>query len=178
MKFEERKRIAQSMLIEFLSSFSPPRALDDSQLASRISQLADAFGRRMPIDGDFAEAVQRVCQRVMDTHMSNTWPPQAAFVMAMPSRELSQFSSQETFTPKSEVDLITAKMATNEPVPEAALWGHISGRLPRDKLDAYRNASVKSWIDTLGHKAADAMRSKYGHIVAPYFPNQSNTQEV
>jgi len=172
MNFDQRKHSAKKMVVDFLSVLSPPRGLDDKQLATRIIQIADAFARRMPVEGDYEQSVATVLTRLMDTHQSNTWPPQAAFVMAMPNRELSKFSSQETFEPKSPTELAIARMDAGEAVPEAQLWGITAGQLPREHLDNYRNASVKGWIEVYGHKAFDAMVSKYGAAVMPYFPRK------
>lgn len=174
LDFNQRKDVAKRMVVEFLEVFSPPRGLDEKQLATRIIQIADAFGRRMPTEGSYEEKVQAVLTRIMDTHQSNTWPPQAAFVMAMPNREQSQFAAAETFQPKSESELIAGRMEAGQPVPETAIWGTIAGQLPHRHLDTYRNASVKAWLDTYGHKAHDAMYARYGAAVMPYFPSQNN----
>lgn len=173
MRFEQRKTRAKTLVMDFLEVLSPPRGLDEKQLATRIIQIADAFARRMPIEGDYDQAVASVLTRLMDTHQSNTWPPQAAFVMAMPNREVSKFSSQQTFEPKSPIELTKSRMEAGEPVSEADLWGVAASQLPREHVDNYRNASVKNWLDTYGHKAADAMFAKYGGVVMPYFPRQT-----
>jgi len=170
MNFDQRKKTAQSIIIEFLDVFTPPRGLDDSQLASRISQLADAFARRMPIKGEYTDAVHRVLTKIMDTHQSNTWPPQAAFVMAMPNQELRQFSAQETFKVKDPVQLTTARMEAGEAVDENSLWGQMARELPRGHLDRYRNASALGWMEVYGKDAPRLMHSKYGSVVDSYFP--------
>lgn len=170
MKYEDRKRQAQTILIEFLSVFAPPRGLDDGQMASRISQIADAFARRMPTSGDFDTAVHAVLTRVMDTHLSNTWPPQAAFVMAMPSQELSQFRSAQTYEPEDAARRIEQLMEKGDPIPESAIWGVMAGALPHRHIDRYRNACVLNWMKVYGRDAAGLMRSKYGAVVDPYFP--------
>jgi hypothetical protein len=176
LNFQQRKDSARSAVVTFLDMFSPPRGLDEKQLATRIIQISDSFARRMPTDGSYEEKVAAVLTRIMDTHQSNTWPPQAAFVMAMPNREQSQFAAAETFNPKSEADMIEGRMEKGQPVPETAIWGQLASKLPHRHLDTYRNASVKAWLDTLGHKAADAMYSKYGAIVAPYFPSKATSE--
>lgn len=170
MTYEERKRKAQAILVEFLSVFVPPRGLDDSQMATRISQIADAFARRMPDKSDYETSVHGVLTRVMDTHLSNTWPPQAAFVMAMPNRELSQFRSQQTYEVKDPAERIASLMEKGDPIPESAVWGVLSGQLPHRHLDRYRNACVLEWMKVYGQDAPGLMRSKYGAIVDPYFP--------
>ena len=173
MTFEERKRQAQSMLIEFLTVFTPPRGLDDNQLARRISEVADAFARRMPLKGEYDTAVRAVLTRVMDTHLSNTWPPQAAFVMAMPNREQSQFRSQQTFEVRDPVERISNLMDQNEAIPESAIWGNMASNLPHRHLDRYRNACVLDWMKVYGQDAASLMRAKYGAVVDPYFPRSA-----
>lgn len=170
MTFEERKRQAQAMLIEFLSVFTPPRGLDESQLARRISEVADAFARRMPVKGEFDTAVQAVLTKVRDTHLSNTWPPQAAFVMAMPNREQHQFKAQETYEVKDPVERFTALMEMGEAIPESAVWGTLASSLPHRHLDRYRNACVLDWMKVYGPDAPGLMRAKYGAVVDPYFP--------
>lgn len=173
MTYEQRQRAARAILIEFLQVFTPPRGLDDKQLATRISQTADAFARRMPMNGDFDKVVHSVLTRVMDTHMSNTWPPQAAFVMAMPNREQSQFRSQETFQVKDPVERITSLMESGEAIPESAIWGTMAASLPHRHIDRYRNACVLRWMEIYGQDAASLMRAKYGAIVDPYFPREA-----
>lgn len=169
MTYEERKRKAQSILVTFLEVFTPPRGLDDGQLAARISQLADAFARRMPVEGDYEEAVHRVLTRLMDTHLSNTWPPQAAFVMAMPNQEVRKFATQTTFD-MDPVKVATRRMEAGDAVAETALWGSIAKDLPRKHLDRYRNASVLKWMEVYGQDAGRLMRAKYGAVVDSYFP--------
>lgn len=174
MNFEDRKRKAQEILVEFLSIFSPPRGLDDSQMAARIAQISDAFARRMPEKGDFEKAVHAVLIKVMDTHFSNTWPAQAAFVLAMPQRELSQFRSAETYRPSNPVERMEGLMDAGEAIPETAVWGVMASQLPRRHLDRYRNASVLAWMDVYGPDAAQKMRAIYGASVDPYFPQAQN----
>lgn len=176
MTFEERKREATRILIEFLGGFVAPRGMDDSQLATRISLIADAFARRMPTKGDYEAAVQAVLTRVMDTHMSNTWPPQAAFVMAMPNRELSEFRAAETYAPADPVKRIQKLMDEGEAIPETAIWGNIASQLHRGHLDRYRNASVLNWMDVYGPSAHELMRAKYGMCVDPYFPQAKDVR--
>lgn len=174
MDFNERKRQAQSMLIEFLSVFSAPRGLDESQMANRISQIADAFARRMPAKADYRTSVEAVLRKVMDTHLSNTWPPQAAFVMAMPNRELREFQTQETFKPDDPIQHAIGRMEAGQHVSEPVLWGATSSQLPQGHLDRYRNASVMNWMGIYGSDAAMKMRAIYGAVVDPYFPKQSH----
>lgn len=173
MDFNERKRQAQSMLIEFLSVFSAPRGLDESQMANRISQIADAFARRMAAKADFRTSVEAVLQKVMDTHLSNTWPSQAAFVMAMPSRELREFQTQETFKPDDPIQHAIDRMESGQHVPEPVIWGTMSSQLPHRHLDRYRNASVLNWMGIYGADAAMKMRAIYGAVVDPYFPERT-----
>lgn len=167
MNIEDRKRIAKEELLQFLSIYSPPRGLGDDQLADRIAFTADAFARRMPTTGDFREQVQRVFSSIRDTHISNTWPAQAAFVMAMPQREVMG-SAPETFMP-NDADLWSRRMLEGNPVPEAAIWGVVASKLPHGKLDQYRTAAASAWVNVYGSDAHNKMRAKYGAVVDPYF---------
>lgn len=172
MNFEQRKTEAKALVVEFLQGFVPPRGLDDNQLAIRISQIADAFARRMPVSGNFSELVSSALSRVLDTHMSNSWPPQAAFVGAMPSGEQRQFRSQETYQVEDPIDQYSSLMEAGDTVPETAIWGSFAGALPRRKLDEYRNASVLNWMRVYKTDASRLMRAKYGHVVNEYFPQE------
>jgi hypothetical protein len=173
MNFDQRKHRAKEMLATFLSIFSPPRGLDDSQLADRISQTADAFARRMPTKGDYDQAVEAVFMKIRDTHMSNSWPPQAAFVLAMPKGETMSRPAAETYTVADAAERYSRLMEAGEPIPETALWGALAHSLPHQHLDRYRNACVMAWMDLHGEGAANLMYSKYGATVLPYFPQEA-----
>lgn len=168
MKFEERKHEAKALLVKFLDAFATPRGMTEDQLATRIEQIADAFARRMPTKGDFAEACERVMNAVRDTHLSNSWPTQASFVMAMPSREAMR-PAQETFL-ADEVEILSNRMRNGDAVPETAIWGQLSGQLAvGGALERYRSASVIAWREAYGPDAAALMRAKYGSVVDLYF---------
>lgn len=167
--FLGRKSHARAKLTDFLDFYVPPRGLDDRQLAARIDSIADAFARKMPTDGDFAEAVRGVFTRVSDTHEGHTWPSQAAFVLAMPKGGAMR-AAAETYRPESDADHYAGAMSRGEGVPEAVLWGTLAGRLPVAELDRYRSASVLTWIDTYGQDAPVMMRSRFGTVVDAYFP--------
>lgn len=169
MQFEERKREAQNLVIQFLEAYSPPRGMSEDQLATRIGQVADAFARRMPTKGDFFEACERVMNKVRDTHMSNSWPTQAAFVLAMPQFETMR-PAQETFQPDRAKN-VSEKMRNGDPVAETAIWGKLSGSLSVGGavLERYRSASVMDWVKVYQGDAQKMMRAKYGSIVDMYF---------
>lgn len=170
MDFEQRKNRAAELVAEFLDDFAPPRGIPDDKLRGRITEIADAFARRMPTKGDFDEAVGRVLLNVRDTHMANTWPAQAVFVVAMPANERKEFTSPETFRP-DRVTMYSDRMNERQAVPETVVWGAISGKLTLQAgiLENYRAASVKAWKDAYNKSAHDMMRKKYGAIVDLYF---------
>lgn len=177
MKFEERKAAAQRLVVGYLDGFSPPRGLDDRQMAQRIDSIADAFARKMPTNRDFREAVAGVLTRVSDTHLSNTWPPQAAFVMAMPAGEAMGRPAAESFRVSDPVQHYGDLMRAGEGVPEPVLWGNISALLPSADLERYRSASVMTWAETYGQDAASAMMKRYGSIVAGYFAGSQEARD-
>ena len=96
MTFEERKRIASQQVLAFLDGFTPPRGMTDKQLAKRIADTAEAFARRLPVGMSFAEKVGAVLTRLRDTHKSNSWPPQAAFVAEMPEQTTKARAKPQT----------------------------------------------------------------------------------
>ena len=170
MDFEARKREAAIMVTDFLADFVAPRGLDDSSLANRIANIADAFGRKMPTDGVYAEKVEAVLMKIRDTHTSNTWPSQAEFIMAMPAGEQRQFAQLPQF--KSDAgDRYTRLMNEGQAVPETAIWGLAAASLdvPAETLARYRKGSAAAWQSTYRHQAHEMMRSKYGPIVDDYF---------
>ena len=170
MTFEERKKTAQQIVAAFLSDYVPPRGLDDKSLASRIISIADAFARRMPTAGDFADAVEAVLMRMRDTHESNTWPTQAVFVMAMPGTENKSFAKVETFK-TDELERNAKLMMAGEGVAEGVIWGPMASALdiPAQTLDRYRKGSAAHWQSVCGRDAHTQMRGKLGCVVDPYF---------
>lgn len=181
MTFEQRKAAALSLLVAFLGrTFSPPRGLSDQDQASRISAIADAFARRMPITGDYEELVGKVLQKVADTHFGSSWPTQAVFVDAMPHKELAGMRpAPQTYTSEDKVQAIANKMNEGQPVPEYWVWGQGSNKLmgasaiTRDTLDAYRRGSVKAFIDAYRGGAAEIMEERIGPIVREYFMDRA-----
>ena len=164
MNFDERKRVASECLADFLADYAPPRGLDPAQLAKRITHTADAFARRMPTDGDYREKVNAVLMRIRDTHESNSWPPQAAFVMAMPKLEIKGVAPR---TYQADDDRIPRLMSQGLPVPETQVWKNQD--VSREVLDRYRFASVQGWLDVYRHEAKELMAARYGGVVLSYF---------
>ena len=165
MTFEDRRRIASEKLVDFLADFTAPRGLDDSQMARRITQIADAFARKMPIGATYEEKIDALFEKLRDSHLSNTWPPQAAFVELMPKSEF-RGSAPATFAPKSD-DWIAKKMAAGQPVPETEVWKN--QLVERDTLDRYRFAAVQGWRSVYHGEAEAMMVKRYGSIVRRYF---------
>lgn len=164
MTFEERKRIATEHVANFLSEFSPPRGLDPAQLANRISHVADAFARRMPVGNDYEEKIEQALIRIRDTHESNSWPTQAAFIMAMPKGDFPRGPKPESF--RADDDLIARQMAQGLAVPETQIWkSHdVSGEV----VDRYRFACVDNWRAAYGGEADALLLKKYGAGVTRY----------
>lgn len=176
MNFDERKSTAREMVMEFLDSLSPPRGVDPQGLSEMINNIADAFARKMPVAGDFRENAGKVFTKLRDTHMSNSWPPQAAFVLAMPASDAMGRKAAESFSVESYPDHYSEMMRNRQPVPESALWGSIASKLPRRELERYRGASVMSWIELYRDDAESLMKARYGTEVLPYFPSREAAQ--
>lgn len=170
MDFEQRKSIALKMVGEFLDDFAPPRGMPDDKLVGRMTEIADAFARRMPTKGDFEASVEKVLLSIRDTHMSNSWPAQGVFVMAMPSVERVHGPSPETYMP-DRVTMYSDLMNEKQGVPEHIIWGPISGKLALQAgvLEKYRAASVKAWMKAYNKSAREMMVKRYGSIVGLYF---------
>lgn len=174
MTFEERRAQAARLLIDFLSTFTPPRGVDEDGQGKLVTQIADAFARRMPTRGDFDEACDKVFQKVRDTHVSNSWPSQAEFVMAMPQDASKGGKAAETYKPDNYRDWIEEAMSEGREVPEAAIWGPNSSGVQPQLLEAYRRSSVHSWREFYGNEAQSMMVARYGHAVLPYFSRRAS----
>lgn len=173
MNFEQRKSEAERLVADFLDDFVPPRGLDNEKLRARIAFIGDAFARKMPTKGDYAEAVNSVMLKIRDTHMSNTWPSQAVFVMAMPAGEVKEFAQLQEFKPDKK-EMYERRMADGLGVPEGVIWGATASQLSvsRDVLDSYRKASAASWQNLHKQEAHRLMRDKYGPAVDQFFRSQ------
>lgn len=171
MTFEQRRAKAREMLTDFLGVYTPPRGISDDGLANLINFISDAFARRMPTTGDYAEKIEGVFAKVRDTHQSNTWPTQAVFVSHMPNQERAMKGAQTTFKPDDVDEAYAKRMDEGGSVPESVIWGAASGRLlnagriDRNTLDAYRKKSVWSHQDTYGPNGIEKLRERYGDRV-------------
>lgn len=182
MNFDQRKSEAKRLVAQFLQSYSPPRGLTPDQQAGRIVSVADAFARRMPTKGDYAEAVENVLTKIRDTHISNSWPPQGVFVMAMPQTEKVQPKAAETF--KADEDEIAAsRIEAGEPVAERYVWGSGAEKLLRDRrvtldaIDRYRQGSIHTRRKTYGKHADEMLRRDFGAVVEPYLGGTQHAAE-
>lgn len=175
MNFDQRKAEAKRLVFSFLSDFTVPRGMTSDQQASRIIGIADAFARRMPTRGDYTEACERVLDKIRDTHLSNSWPAQAVFVMAMPQTEAMQPKAAETFRP-DEWELAAQKMGDGQPVPERYIWGPTSDALVNKRLvtvqcrDRYRKGSIEAHREVYGIDAWKIMERNFGSEVRQYAP--------
>ena len=173
MRFEDRRAKAENALIEFLNTkYVPPRGLSAVQQANIIGSIADAFARKMPVKGDFDEAMQRVFTQVSDTHERVTWPPQPAFVLAMPQGDKMGRPAPESFRPADDVEHYSALMSNDDPVPANVLWAQFSSRLPRQNLERYRSACVMAYVEIYGHRAQRIMEQQFGQAVSEYFTGE------
>lgn len=179
MTFEERKAVASKMVWDFMMAFSVPRGLPKAQQVARLAAIAEAFARRLPTKGDYAEAIERVFAKVRDSHLSNSWPTQAVFVLHMPDREIKSIKAAETFTP-NQLEVAAGKMSDGQPVPERFVWGATSealihqNKIGRETLDKYRRASVASFKSVYKHHTREVMAKQFGEIAEQYFSNDQS----
>lgn len=177
MDFEARKDTAKKLVVQFLGDYIPPRGLDSGSLANRIVQIADAFARRLPTKGDYAELIDQALNRIRETHESNTWPVLPAFIAAMPKSE-KRGAAPETYRPDF-FQMMASRMKNKEPVPERFLWSARIDVLLRDQMvdlqrvNEYRESSVASWREVYRHDAAERMAAKFGSQVLPFFSSDN-----
>jgi hypothetical protein len=180
MKFEERKSKSKSALIGFLSSFAPPRGLDDAAMKLQVDGIADAFARRLPVTdvAAFESNIEKTFTAVRDDHKGYAWPVQSEFVEAMP-RSVSSGSSAKVEFKRDRHALIISRINAGDPLPENWIWSSFpmslvaSGEVTRATLDNYRKGAVRSCQHTYGPEAYGIMQAKFGDIVAPYFSNEA-----
>jgi hypothetical protein len=170
MTFDERKRIAAELLMDFLDRFAAPRGMDDDAQAKRIEAIAESFARNMPTGADYAAQVAKVFSLVEDTHDGHSWPTQARFVSCMP-RAGAQTGAKvvETYRPDDYAVWLKKRMTESLGVPEPALWGPISSSLGGSLLERYRSASVLAWRKAYKQEAYAMMLARYGTEVELYF---------
>lgn len=181
MKFDERRAKAKAALAEFLSSFAPPRGLDDDALKAQAANIADAFARRMPVTdmARYEENIEKTFTAIRDNHKGYAWPVQSEFVDAMPRSTSVSGPRIETFK-GDEKEQVARRMNDRQPVPESWVWGALSwplvagGLVPRDLMDSYREASARTFKEIYKHDAYGMLQAKYGDVVAPYFATGAN----
>lgn len=171
MSYDERKAAALVKLTGFLSTYTPPRGVDDDGQATIISKIADAFARRIPANADFDAAMEKVFQKIEDTHKSQSWPTQAHFVDFMPVSE-ARFQAPESFK-VDNLELIARSMNEGVSVPERAVWTKatylMSLGVPEHVIEEYRKYTVNNLRAIFKEKAHDALYRRYGSIADRYF---------
>lgn len=173
MTFDERKRIAAELLMDFLDRFAAPRGMDEDAQAKRIEAISESFARNMPTGPEYATQIAQVFSRVEDTHDGHSWPTQARFVASMPRGE-GQVGKKaaETYKPDDHAVWLRTRMNNSLPVPEPALWGPGSSSLGGALLERYRSASVLAWRSAYKQEAYKMMVARYGPEVELYFTGQ------
>jgi len=174
MTFEERKSVAREMLMAFLGRFTPPRGMDEDGQVAMVSAIADAFARKMPVVQieEYRDRVGEVLTKVADSQSSYAWPPQGAFVEAMPRGYGAGRAAPETF--KSSDSTLAKAIRDGDAIPEIVVWGHVgqslvsAGDVSAADLEAYRAGSVRSWRGVYGDGAMDLLEARYGAEVRRY----------
>lgn len=176
MKFEDRRAKAKLAVLDFLSSFSPPRGLSDDALKTSVSNIADAFARRLPVTdaAKFDENIAKTFTSIRDHHKGYAWPVQSEFVDAMPKSATTTGGRVETYK-TDQKQAIAQRMNDRQPVPETWIWGALSwplvagGQVSREVMDSYRRASVMNFKEVYSHDAYGILQARYGDVVGPYF---------
>lgn len=180
MTFDDRRRMAFKAVQSFLAQYTPPRGLDDSALERVVDGIADALARKMPLCGEseYPEALARVLAAVADAHASWAWPPQGAFVAAIPkvSARVSA-RAPETFAAPDQASAHVRAMDRGDPVPETFIWSGeadnlvASGSLDAERLREYRRGSAASRRRLYGPMGEDILIARYGDTARRFFDN-------
>lgn len=172
MNFDQRKAVAREMLMQFLERFSAPRGLSDEAQAKTIAGTSEAFARKLPVvsEDKYREHIEATFTKVLDSHASYAWPPQAEFVEAMPRP--SSAKAPETFKAQDHTAIVDM-MQAGEPVPDVYIWGsrsHEVGRLVGSEvMHRYREGSVRAYREAYRQEAKRIMSQKYGAQVERFF---------
>jgi len=176
MKFEERKSKARAEVVLFLDSFAPPRGLSDDAMKSQVSNISDAFARRLPVTDveQFGANLQKTFTAIRDHHKGYAWPVQSEFVDAMPKGHVASASKVEAYQ-TDEKQMIARRMNASAPAPESWVWGPGSwslvsgGFVSREVMDGYRRSSIRTHRAIFSDDSYGMLQSRYGDIVGPYF---------
>lgn len=168
MNFDQRKQVAEEMVLDFLRQFSAPRGIDDAGQAKQVRSIADAFARKMPVtpEPEYRMAIEGVFSTVRDGHSSYAWPTQGAFVEAMPKGVASGLRAPQTF--QGTLEDLAKKMRNGDPVPEGAAWGmdadrlRSEGRVGYDVIMGYRAGSIQAAGDAYRSRADEWLEERYG----------------
>jgi hypothetical protein len=185
MNFDQRVKIANAQVLEFLERYKAPTGLSDEAQFKTVEAISQAFARRLPVTSEagYVKNIHKTFDRVADSHNSYAWPPQGAFVESMTFPGSGAKAAQETYTPdplKNLADMMNAGQA----VAESALWGATASGLiskslvTAEVLERYRNASAQNWAATYRHEAEEMMVAKYGQRVRAYFAQSRPAQEA
>ncbi|WP_299949091.1 hypothetical protein [uncultured Ruegeria sp.] len=177
MKFEERRDAALIEISKFLERYTPPRGMTQDAQDASVRSIAEAMARRLPVTGrdEFNANIERVLEKVADTHSSYAWPPQGVFVDGVPSAGGSRRAPLQTYK-TDEVELAARKMEAGEGVSEKVVWGDLGTRalnanlISGETLDQYRAASVRQWQAAYRDDAPYMMGERFGSVVLPYLP--------
>ncbi|MFG6599369.1 MULTISPECIES: hypothetical protein [unclassified Sulfitobacter] len=176
MNFDERRVKAKSALVGFLSSFVPPRGLDDDAMKAQVQNIAEAFARRLPVTdaSQYESNIEKTFTAVLDSHKGYAWPVQSEFVDAMPRSASVSGARVETYQADNKQQM-ARRMNSGQAVPESWVWGPsawslVSGGLVgREVMDSYRRSSVAKFLEVYSHDAYGMLQDKYGDLVGAYF---------
>jgi hypothetical protein len=177
MKFEERRDFALGEISTFLERYTPPRGMTQEAQDATVLSIAEAMARRLPDTGqdEFRANLEKVLEKVADTHSSYAWPPQGVFVDCLPTSQGSGRAPLQTFK-ADDIQIAVKKMERGDGVSEGVVWGNLgiravnSGEVSQETLDEYRAASVKKWLGAYRDHAPTLMSERFGAVVLPYLP--------
>jgi hypothetical protein len=173
MTHDEKQAYVIERLQSFLAMMTPPKTIaTDADRARTIMGIADSICSKIaPRDaGHLAEIMDQTLMSVADGHESYAWPPQAAFIKALPF--VAEPKRAEVVPDQRAMEIQAARIMRGEPVSDRYVFGDPSAEMARrcgqDAVDRYRRGLAKDVRDVYRDGAASYMASKYGEWSVRY----------
>lgn len=157
MQYQDRIRIAASVVTDFLRQYQRPSHLDNDAALREISTIAEevnALASTSLSPEDFKARIIEACRQLRKTYMQRTWPTPAHFIKAM---ELVAIKANRTVTRDDPVtslptssQLVAKRIIDGEPVGDSWLYGKMAlqllseGLVSQADIDRYRDGLRKS----------------------------------
>lgn len=173
MNYQEKQLYVIERLQSFLAMMTPPKTIaTDADKARTIMAIADSICSKIaPRDaGHLAQVMDETLMAVADGHESYAWPPQAAFIKALPF--VAEPKRAELVPDERSMEIQAARMMRGEPVSDRYVFGDPSAEMARrcgqDAVERYRRGLARAARDVYRDGAAAYMAGKYGEWSVRY----------